>query len=201
VGKNCSRGILLTKAFLNGTITVLFYNILTQNGVYNMKQITAALLAFLTIAFCLCSCGKAEEPGKTVEIGEETLVLPSGVTNVTYSAPKSMECLFTGSDGTVYDLFKADRETLVKLSTASHDVKYPALEDKQDIADISASVFSELYPDKGIVYDGAELAVRTNTKAKAIICIGYAKDGGYAALAIDKTTGEIFSILYFELGA
>ena len=166
-----------------------------------MKRITAALLALLAVAICLCSCGKAEEPGKTVEIGDETLVFPTGVTNVTYCAPRSMECLFTGSDGTVYDLFKADRETLVKLSSASHDVKYPALEDKQDIADISASVFSELYPDKGIVYDGAELAVRTNTKAKAIICVGYASDEAYAALAIDKTSGEIFSIVYFEPNA
>ena len=166
-----------------------------------MKRITAALLALLTIVFCLCSCGKAEEPGKTVEIGEETLVLPSGVTNVTYAAPKALECLFTDSEGTVHDLFKADRETLVKLSEANHDVKYPALEDKQDIADISASVFSELYPDKGIVYDSAELGVRANTKAKAIMCIGYAENEEYAILAIDKTTGEIFSIIYSELNA
>lgn len=162
-----------------------------------MKKITALLLFLLCIfsALSLAACNKAPS-GKTVYIGEESVVFPEGVEQVTFSLPENVQCLYTAEDGREYDLYKEDRETLMSLSQSSYGTKFPNLEDKQMIADLSAGVFSELYPEKEIICDGVCLTIRTNPFARCLICRGEGNDGGFATLAIDKETGEILMITY-----
>jgi hypothetical protein len=163
-----------------------------------MKRITATLIAFIIILSCLTLLSCDKKSGLVVEIGDQTVTMPSEVTNVSYTAAESLECNYTDDDGIVYDLFSANRDTFVKLSQKSHETKYSVLADKQELAYISAAIFAENFPDKGIVYDGCAIAIRANTTAKAIVCIGKGNDGGYAALAIDKGNGSVISILYSE---
>lgn len=183
----------MTKKLLNDTISIDN----TERSIH-MKKITAAFIALIITVSCLSLSSCGQKPGLVVEIGDQTVTLPSGVTSVTYTAAESLECNYTDTDGTVYDLFSADRDAFEKLSQKTHETKYSALVDKQDLAYISAAIFAENFPEKGIVYDGCAIAIRANTKAKAIVCIGKGDDGGYAALAIDKATGSVISILYSE---
>ncbi len=162
-----------------------------------MKRFTAALLcALILISIAFTSCGK--KPGKNVSVGDVNFTLPDGVEYVTQTLPESIECYYTDSNGTVYDLYKEDAETLKSLSTHSHETKYPVLIDKQNIADVSAFVFGELFSEKGVVYNGANFEIKANPTAKSIICTGRGNDGGYAALAIEKSSGEIIMIVYCE---
>ncbi len=163
-----------------------------------MKRIISAFLALVTVVLCLALVSCQKEPGKTVEIGNESVTFPSGVDQVTYSLPDTIECNYTAEDGTVYNLYMSNAATLESLSEHTHEKTYPDLTDKQDIADISAAIFADLYPEKEIVYDGASLSIKACVASKSFICCGKGNDGGYAALSIEKATGKILMIVYSE---
>ncbi len=158
-----------------------------------MKKIislTLALICFLS-AIGLSACSRE----KVITIGEETLTLPADAKKINFALPPETSCIYT-SNGTEYDLYNATLEELQLLSQHTWDTVYPGIADKQTVAELAAAVFSELFPEKEIVTNGTTLYVKLNPISKCIICTGTGNDGGYAALAINRKSGEIVMIAY-----
>lgn len=158
-----------------------------------MKRIIAAALALacLLSALRLASCSKE----KIITVGDETLTLPANTKHINYSTPKTFECIYT-ENGTEYDLYSANLEELRLLSMYEWDTKYPDLEDKQTVAEISAAIFAELFPEKEIAHNEADITIKLNPVAKCLICRGEGNDGKFATLALNRKSGEIVMITY-----
>lgn len=169
-----------------------------------MKKILSLLL-ILTAALSISSCTRRyggenvtsdTEPKQTVYVGDEYVEIPAEIKNISYGLPAGLEFVIKTANGDELDLYSATVDELEALSEKKCDKVFPSLQDKQDIANICASVFSELYPDKGVAHDGMTVTIKSNRDAKGLICHAKGADGGEACLAIDNHTGTIFMITY-----